>query len=476
MAVQMDQKHIERIVQQVVQGLKPGVTVAPGSEQPSMGIFPDVDSAVQAATTAFRQLDLLPLARREDIIQHMRRAARDNAQVLAYEAWQETGMGRYEDKIEKNLLVADKTPGPEILQPIAWTGDRGLTLTERAPYGVIASITPSTNPTATIINNAIGMIAAGNAVVFNVHPMAKRVSAHAVAILNQAIQQAGGPLNLITCTAEPTIESAQQLMQHPGVRLVVVTGGGAVVREAMRSGKKAICAGPGNPPIVVDETANIEQAARDIIKGASFDNNVICSDEKEIFVVDAVADKLKATLKARGAVEINSWQLGRLLKVIFEQDRGPGEHSALNKAWIGKNAGHILKEIGISAGDEVRLVLAEVDNPRHQLVWTEQLMPVIPLVRVRSADEAIDLAIEAEHGYRHTAVMHSKNLDNLSRMAREFGGSIFVKNGPNLAGLGYGGEGFTSFSIATPTGEGMTTARDFTRVRRCTLVDSFRIV
>jgi acyl-CoA reductase-like NAD-dependent aldehyde dehydrogenase len=472
----MDQKHIERIVQQVVQGLKPGVTVASGSEQPSMGIFPDVDSAVQAAATAFRQLDLLPLARREDIIQHMRRAARDNAQVLAYEAWQETGMGRYEDKIEKNLLVADKTPGPEILQPIAWTGDRGLTLTERAPYGVIASITPSTNPTATIINNAIGMIAAGNAVVFNVHPMAKRVSAHAVAILNQAIQQAGGPVNLITCTAEPTIESAQQLMQHPGVRLVVVTGGGAVVREAMRSGKKAICAGPGNPPIIVDETANIEQAARDIIKGASFDNNVICTDEKEIFVVDAVADKLKATLKARGAVEINSWQLNRLLKVIFEQDRGPGEHSALNKAWIGKNANHILKEIGISAGDEVRLVVAEVDNPRHQLVWTEQLMPVMPLVRVRSADEAIDLAIEAEHGYRHTAVMHSKNLDNLSRMAREFGGSIFVKNGPNLAGLGYGGEGFTSFSIATPTGEGMTTARDFTRVRRCTLVDSFRIV
>jgi acyl-CoA reductase-like NAD-dependent aldehyde dehydrogenase len=255
-----------------------------------------------------------------------------------------------------------------------------------------------------------------------------------------------------------------------------VTGGGAVVREAMRSGKKAICAGPGNPPIIVDETANIEQAARDIIKGASFDNNVICTDEKEIFVVDAVADKLKATLKARGAIEINSWQLNRLLKVIFEQDRGPGEHSALNKAWIGKNANHILKEIGISAGDEVRLVVAEVDNPRHQLVWTEQLMPVMPLVRVRSADEAIDLAIEAEHGYRHTAVMHSKNLDNLSRMAREFGGSIFVKNGPNLAGLGYGGEGFTSFSIATPTGEGMTTARDFTRVRRCTLVDSFRIV
>ena len=476
MAVQIDQRQIQGIVQEVVKGLKSGAQASSGPGNSTLGIFNDVDSAVKAAMAAYRQLDLLPLARREDIIRHLRQAARDNAQVLAYEAWKETGMGRYEDKMEKNLLVADKTPGPEILQPIAWSGDRGLTLTERAPYGVIASITPSTNPTATIINNAIGMISAGNAVVFNVHPMAKGVSAHAVAIFNQAIQQAGGPPNLVTCTAEPTIQSAQELMQHPGVRLVVVTGGGAVVHEAMHSGKKAICAGPGNPPVIVDETANLEQAARDIIKGGSFDNNVICTDEKEIIVVDIVADKLKATLKARGAVEITSWQLSRLLKVILDEDRGPGQHSVVNKAWVGKNAGRILKEIGVDAGDEVRLILAEVDNPRHQLVWTEQLMPVMPLVRVHSADEAIDLAIEAEHGYRHTAVMHSKNLDNLSRMAREFGGSIFVKNGPNLAGLGYGGEGFTSFSIATPTGEGMTTARDFTRVRRCTLVDSFRIV
>ena len=476
MAVQMDQNQIERIVQEVVGGLRPNDQPASGSGDNTWGIFPDVDSAVNAATLAFRQLDLLPLARRVDIIRHVRQAARDHAQVLAYEAWQETGLGRYEDKIEKNLLVAEKTPGPEILEPVAWSGDRGLTLTERAPYGVIASITPSTNPTSTIINNTISMISAGNAIVFNVHPLAKLVSAHTVAVLNQAIRQAGGPLNLITCTAEPTIESAQELMQHSGVRLVVVTGGGAVVREAMRSGKKAICAGPGNPPIIVDETANIDQAARDIVKGASFDNNVICTDEKELIVVDTVADKLKSAIKARGVVEATSWQLNRLLKVILHEDRGPGKHSVVDKAWVGKNAGHILKEIGVDAGDDVRLVLAEVDDPRHQLVWTEQLMPVIPMVRVRNADEAIDLAIEAEHGYRHTAVMHSKNLDNLSRMAREFGGSIFVKNGPNLAGLGFGGEGFTSFSIATPTGEGMTTARDFTRVRRCTLVDSFRIV
>ncbi len=486
----MDQAQIERIVQQVLsavasrrddQSTSPepavgpdgGPTAAPGA---ALGVHPDVDAAIRAAEAAFRQLDGLPLARRGEMIGQIRQTARDYARALAEEAVAETGLGRVEDKVRKMHLVADRTPGTEGLEPTAWSGDRGLTLVERAPYGVIAAITPCTNPTATVFNNAIGMIAAGNAVVFNTHPLAAGVSAHSVALINQAIARAGGPTGLVTCVAEPSIASAQSLMKHPGVGLLVVTGGGGVVHEAMRSGKRAICAGPGNPPVVVDETADLDQAARDIAFGASFDNNILCTDEKEIIVVDAAADQLKAGLKANGAVEINSWQLGRLLKVILDEDRGPGQQSTVNKAWVGRNAGLILKQIGIDAGDDVRLIVAEVDDPRHQLVWTEQLMPIIPIVRVRNADEAIDLAIEAEHGHRHTAIMHSKNLDRLSRMAREYGGSLFVKNGSNLAGLGYGGEGHTSFTIASPTGEGLTCARDFSRVRRCTLVDAFRIV
>jgi acyl-CoA reductase-like NAD-dependent aldehyde dehydrogenase len=384
-------------------------------------------------------------------------------------------MGRYQDKVEKNLLVAERTPGTEALQAQAWTGDRGLTLVELAPYGVIGAITPSTNPTSTIICNAIGMIAAGNSVVFNAHPGAKACSAQTVQILNQAIQGAGGPPDLITCPQEPTIESAQYLMRNPDIRLLVVTGGPAVVREAMKSGKKAICAGPGNPPVVVDETADLEQAARDIVKGASFDNNIVCILEKEIVVVDAVADQLKATMLQRGAVEITSWQLDRLMKVILAEDHGPGKHGIVNKAYVGKTPSTILREIGVNVDESVRLVLAETDA-QHPLVWTEQLMPIMPLVRVRNADEAIDRAKDFEQGMGHTSMIHSKNLDVLSRMSREINTSIFVKNGPSLAGLGFGGEGYTSFSIASPTGEGLTCARDFTRVRRCTLVDAFRIV
>jgi aldehyde dehydrogenase len=492
MTLSLDDRRIAEIVQRVVADLRP-TAAAPGNQSPArvagapqaivhpapasdqQGVYPDIDAAIAAAVSAQARLSELPLERREKLVASMRQAASEYAQVLARSAWQETGMGRQEDKLEKNLLVAERTPGTEALQAHAWTGDRGLTLVELAPYGVIGAITPSTNPTSTIICNAIGMIAAGNSVVFNAHPGAKQCSAQTVHILNEAIRLAGGPPDLITCPVEPTIDSAQHLMRHPAIRLLVVTGGPGVVREAMQSGKKAVCAGPGNPPVVVDETADLEQAARDIIKGASFDNNVVCILEKEIIAVEAIADQLKAVMLQRGAVEITKWQLDRLMKVILAEDHGPGKHGVVNKAFVGKSPSAILSEIGVNVDDGIRLVVAETDA-QHPLVWTEQLMPVLPLVRVGSADEAIDLAKSAEQGMGHTAMIHSKNLDVLSRMSREINTSIFVKNGPSLAGLGFGGEGFTSFSIASPTGEGLTSVRDFTRVRRCTLVDAFRIV
>jgi aldehyde dehydrogenase len=483
MVSSLDERRIAEIVQRVMADLHPQTTpsrpaqaTASGSPAPGLdGVYPDVDAAISAAQVAQERLAELPLERRAALIAAMRQGAIESAPALAQVAWQETGMGRPEDKVEKNLLVAERTPGTEVLQAQAWTGDRGLTLVEMAPYGVIGAITPSTNPTSTIISNAIGMIAAGNSAVFNAHPGAKVCSADTVRVLNRAIKGAGGPPDVLTCPAEPTIESAQRLMHHPAVRLLVVTGGPAVVREAMASGKKAICAGPGNPPVVVDETADLEQAARDIVKGASFDNNIVCILEKEIFVVEAIADRLKSAILARGAVEIGAWQLGRLMKVILAEDHGPGKHGIINKAFVGKSPRTILREIGVDVEESVRLVVAETDA-QHPLVWTEQLMPVIPMVRVRHVDEAIDLARAAEQRMGHTAVMHSKNLDALSRMSRDINTSIFVKNGPSLAGLGFGGEGFTSFSIASPTGEGLTSARNFARVRRCVLVDAFRIV
>jgi aldehyde dehydrogenase len=470
---------IRRIAEAIASKIAPALPApAPASAPPASkgdGVYATIDEAARAARTAFLALAALGLEPRKAIVESMRRAMRAQAEPLARLAHEETGLGRYEDKVVKNLLVTNKTPGPEDLAPLATSGDHGLVLTEPAPFGVIGAITPVTNPSSTIICNAIGMISAGNAVVFNPHPSAKRVSMATVRALNQAIVAAGGPPDTLATVAEPTIASAGELMKHPLVRLLVVTGGPGVVQAAMNSGKRAICAGPGNPPAVVDATADLDKAGRDIVLGHSFDNNVICVDEKEAIVVESIADALKVAMKRAGAVELKPSDLPRLEKVIFEKNAGPRGHAVVNRKFVGKNASLILQELGIPAGPEVRCILVDVPND-HPLVWTEQMMPVLPLTRVRNVDEAIDLAVAAEGGCFHTATMHSHDIAALSRMARKCNCSIFVKNGRAVAGLGADGEGFTSFTIASPTGEGLTSPRSFSRWRRCTIVDQFRIV
>lgn len=432
------------------------------------GVMPDVDSAVRAARTAHERLLTLPLEVRAKAIEAMRAVTLAHLQDLARMAVEETGLGRIPDKVAKNRLAAEKTPGLEILLPRAYTGDHGLTLVERAPYGVVCSITPCTNATETVVNNAIGMIAAGNGVVLNAHPLAKRTTVHYVRMLNRAMVEAGAPDNLLCCVAEPTIESAQKLMNHEGVNLVVVTGGPAVVKAAMSTGKKCIAAGPGNPPALVDETAKIEHAARQIIAGASLDNNIVCIVEKEIIVVEAVADRLRQEMVRAGAYFIRDALVPKVTDLVID-----GDHP--NKNFVGKNVRVILREVGLDVPDEVRIAFCEVDEA-HPLVQVEQLLPVIPMVRVRNVEEGIAMAVRVEHGYRHTAVMHSLNIEHLHRFARAADCSIFVKNAPSSAGLGLNGEGYTSWTIASPTGEGLTTALHFARERRCTLKDYFRIV
>jgi acyl-CoA reductase-like NAD-dependent aldehyde dehydrogenase len=472
---------VGRIAEQVVELLNksksmPGAVPQKNDSVKSRdGVFESIDAAVQAAQNGFLQLSAISLQQRKAIIANIRKKMLEHAAELAEMAHRETGLGRSEDKLLKNRLVTEKTPGPEALSPHTFSGDHGLTLIEPAPYGVIGAITPVTNPTSTIICNTIGMVSAGNAVVFNVHPAAGDVSNYNVELLNQAITEAGGPQNLVTSITQPTIESAQQVMQHSGIRLLVVTGGSGVVRAAMTSGKRAICAGPGNPPVVIDESADLENAADCIVRGASLDNNIICVDEKSIFAVQSIADPLLNVLSKKRAVILNEAQVKQLEQVIFSDIKGPRKPAVMTKDLIGQNVQIILAKIGLNVGHEIRLAVAPVEED-HPLVWSEQMMPVLPLVQTASADAAIDIAKESEHGFRHTAVMHSKNLDNLSRMARVMNCSIFVKNGPSQAGLGHGGEGYCSFSIASPTGEGLTGPASFSRERRCVLVDHFRIV
>lgn len=479
----LDEKRIEEIVARVMERLGgSGPTAAPARgglpevartkasiPRGTNGVYADAEQAVKAARRAFEQNERTPLSVRHKMVEAMRRAVLANIEALSRYAVEETGLGRYEDKLAKNRLVAEKTPGPEILRSVAFTGDHGLMLTERAPYGVILSITPTTNPTETILCNAIGMVAGGNAVVFNVHPSAAQTCTWCVHLLNEAIQSVGGPRDVITTVERPTIESAGVLMKHPLVRLIVVTGGPGVVKAAMNSGKKAIGAGPGNPPAVVDETANLEKAADAIVRGASLDNNIVCIAEKEIIAVDSIASELVRQLQRKGALLLDARQTRELEKVVLE-----GDH--VNKDWVGKNAANIAQQIGLGGhGHDLKILLCEVDE-QHPFVQHELLMPVIPLFRVKDAADAIAAALRVEHGFHHTATMHSLNIENLATMARLCNCSIFVKNEASYAGLGLGGEGYTSFTIASPTGEGLTTAMHFTRERRCTLHEAFRFV
>lgn len=446
-----------------------GAYIRQGGAQGEYGVFEDIDDAIDAAWTAQRiYMSEYKIYDRQRIIEAIRRTAREHMETLCRMIVEETKMGRYEDKLEKHLAVINKTPGPECLTTDAISGDEGLMLEECAPFGVIGSITPTTNPTETIINNTISMIAGGNAVVFNVHPTAKTVSAYCLQLLNKSIVDAGGPANLITMAREPTMENVNRMTANPKIRLMAGTGGMGMVNSLLRSGKKTIGAGAGNPPVIVDETADVELAAREIYKGASFDNNILCFAEKEAFVVEDVYDGFLYNMRKQGAFMLDAGQVDRLLGIVFQPKKQGGGYE-VNKQWVGRDAARILEQIGVTGAD-TRLIICEVEKD-HPFVQVEQMMPILPVVRCRDYEQAVEWAVEAEQGNRHTASIFSKDVDHMTRFARVIETTIYVKNRATMAGVGIRGEGHCTMTIAGPTGEGITNARSFTRKRRCMLAE-----
>ena len=480
---QISKADIEQIVKQVVNSMG----VAPKNQatytsteyngRKLIGIYSDMNEAIAAASEGYKAVRKMSVEKREKIVEIIRQLTREEAPIMAEMGVRETGMGRVDHKKAKHLLVADKTPGTEDIISAAKTGDNGLTLVEMAPFGVVGAITPSTNPSETVICNSIGMIVAGNGVVFNPHPGAICVSNYAVDLVNRASRMAGGPEVLVTSMDKPTMESAKIMQTHPAIRLLVCTGGPGVVRSVLSSGKKAIGAGAGNPPVIVDDTADIVKAGKDIIDGCTFDNNLPCIAEKEVFVFNNVKDRLIAEMQKNGAYLISAAQADALAKIVLVDvtDKNGNTKQTVNRKCVGRDAAVILDMLGVKVGSDIRCIICETDFI-HPFVQEELMMPILPIVGVPDIDVAIDLAVKAEHGNRHTAHMHSKNIDNLSRFASAVETTIFVKNAPSYAGIGFGGEGHATFTIAGPTGEGITSARSFTRQRRCVMVDSFHII
>ena len=480
---QVTENEIKEIVAKVVSEMKQ--SQAPQNNWDStqfngrkfVGIYDDMNEAIEAANRGYKAIRNMTVAEREKLIQSIREFTRREAETLAWLGVTETKMGRIEHKRLKHLLVAQKTPGTEDIVPTAKTGDNGLTLIEMAPFGLVGAITPSTNPSETVICNSMGMIAAGNGVVFNPHPGAVCTSNYAVDMVNRACKAAGGPEVLVASMDKPTMDSSAVMQSHPLIKLLVCTGGPGVVKAVLSSGKKAIGAGAGNPPVIVDDTADIAKAAKDIIDGCTFDNNLPCIAEKEVFVFDNVADELIAGMKKAGSLLINRAQADELAKIVLDTKTGKDGKvtKSVNRNCVGRDAKVLLEKIGVHVGDEIRCIIAEVPF-EHDFVQNELMMPILGIVRVKNIDEAIDLACKAEAGRRHSAHMHSKNIDNLTRFAKAVETTIFVKNAPSYAGIGFGGEGHTTFTIAGPTGEGITSAKSFTRQRRCVMADSFRII
>ena len=460
-----------QLIEKVVKKVLTDVESACPADDYTYGIFETMDDAIEASAKAQKEYMNYSMADRERFVNGIREVVcqKENLEYMSKLAVEESGMGAYEYKLIKNRLAAEKSPGIEDLTTEALSGDDGLTLVEYCPFGVIGAIAPTTNPTETVICNSIGMLAGGNTVVFSPHPRSKGVSIWLIKKINAKLEELGAPRNLVVTVKEPSIENTNIMMNHPKVRMLVATGGPGIVKAVMSTGKKAIGAGAGNPPVVVDETADIEKAAVDIVNGCSFDNNLPCIAEKEVIAVDQIADYLIFNMKNNGAYEVKD-------PAIIEQmvDMVTNDRKKPNVNFVGKSAQYILDKVGIKVGPEVKCIIMEAPKD-HPFVQIELMMPILPIVRVANVDEAIEFAVEVEHGNRHTAMMHSRNVDKLTKMAKEIETTIFVKNGPSYAGIGVCGMGYTTFTIAGPTGEGLTSAKSFCRKRRCVLKDGLHI-
>ncbi|HMO83743.1 MAG TPA: aldehyde dehydrogenase [Lacipirellulaceae bacterium] len=453
-----------------------GCHTKPAAARGKFGVFQDAAEACAAAHESFLLLQKKGVEARREIETIIKTLADKNAAEWGRIELEETKIGRLDHKIEK-LQIIKLVPGVDWLRPDARSGDHGITLEEYTPFGVVGAVTPSTHSIPTLSGNIVNIVAAGNAVVFNAHPAAAKCAALAVRAYNEAIFRETGIENIATIVEQPTMDSFAAICRHEAVRLLLVTGGPGVVKAAMQTGKRAICAGPGNPPVLVDDTACLRRAAESIVKGGAYDNNLLCIGEKEVFVLEHIADKLMAELERAGGSRLNPTQLDALTKAAFTFKPGEGggcQHASVNRDFIGKDPAVLARAAGASLPDGTQLLFAETDAD-HAFVQEEQMMPFVPIVRVKSVEEGIERAVQAEHGYKHTAIIHSHDVEAMTAMGRALDTTLFIKNGPCAAGLGLGGEGYLSYSIATPTGEGVTNPKTFCRVRRCVMVDNLRI-
>ncbi|MBI4886407.1 MAG: aldehyde dehydrogenase family protein [Acidobacteria bacterium] len=377
----------------------------------------DLDSVAEArararaARQAQAQLAELSQAQIDALVAAMADAVTPHAEALARLAVEETGYGVVADKIQKNLFASRRVY--EFIRPLRTVGvinrieDRKI-VEIAEPFGVVAAIVPSTNPTSTTIYKVLIALKARCAIVISPHPAAVRCITRTVELMAEAAARAGAPSGSIGWMKTVTLEGTQELMKHRDVAVILATGGMGLVRAAYSAGKPAYGVGPGNAPAYIERTADLRKAVRDVITGKTFDNGVLCSSENSVVVDEAVAEEVRREFTAQGAYFMNAAEIDALGSVFVTPQRLP------NPALVGKSAAVIAQKVGLAAPDGTRVLIAPLPGVgREHPLSIEKLAPILSWYVVRDWREGCERCIQILRygGMGHTMSIHSKNDD-----------------------------------------------------------------
>lgn len=402
----------------------------------------NVRTLLRKAKAAQKILSEYSQAQIDKLVQLMAEVGEKYARELAEMAVEETGYGKVQDKVVKNLLASRtlwnsikdmKTVGVIAENPEKKMFEVGV------PFGVVAGLVPSTNPTSTAIYKAMISIKSGNAIVISPHPSALRAITRTVELMRSALAKLGAPEDLVSVMSTPTMEGTAELMKNRGTGIILATGGSAMVRAAYSSGTPALGVGPGNVPAYIERSADIKKAVHHVVTSKTFDNGTICASEQHVVTEHVIADQVRAEMTAQGCHFLSETAIAQVEKVIVNP------HGGLNSKIVGRSAVEIARMAGVTVPEQTRVLVAEQGRHnvgRHHPFSWEKLSPLLGFYRVNDAHEACELCLELLNyeGAGHTLAIHTKNDELVREFALKKPVSRLVVNTPST----HGGVGATT--------------------------------
>lgn len=394
-----------------------------------------IQNYVDNGKIALEKMSLMNQQQVDEIVKQMALAGLLEHMKLAKMAVEETGMGVYEDKTIKNMFATEY-----IYHSIKYQKSVGVMEENEEegyydiaePVGIIAGITPVTNPTSTTLFKAIIAMKTRNPIIFAFHPRSQRCSVYAAKILRDAAIKAGAPANCIQWIEEPSVEATQFLMKNDGISLILATGGSSMVKAAYSAGKPALGVGPGNVPCYIEKTADLKRAVTDLILSKTFDNGVICASEQAVIIDNEIYDKTTAYMHESGCYFLNSEEKNLLEKMVVDE-----ETCSINPEIVGQSAHVIAQRAGFDVPQDTKILVVELKGvgPDYPLS-REKLSPILACFRVFDNTEGIERAVEMVNfgGSGHSAVIHSNNEDIINEFAKRVNTGRLIVNQPSSQG------------------------------------------